>query len=386
MGVGRSALESVAMLSAAPLFPNIFEHRRVFITGHTGFKGSWLSAWLTLLGAKVTGYALPSERDEDHFKLLHLDKRMRHIEGDVRDAAHLQKVMENARPEFVFHLAAQPLVLQSYKDPKSTFDTNVGGSVNLLEAVRAVHSVRVLIYVTSDKCYRNEGRTWGFRETDPLGGLDPYSASKACAELVLASYQASFFASAARTINTASVRAGNVIGGGDWAENRIIPDCIRALTTARPIPVRNPDAVRPWQHVLDALAGYLQLAAHLFTSAGRDYEGAWNFGPDPESHRNVGQLVDSILAAWGSGEKHVEKKGAQPREANTLYLNCDKARQTLGWRPAWNFEESIKQTVDWYKHAMAGVDIWRLTEWQIQSYSACLPPRAYDALAKGSAA
>ena len=242
-------------------FPNVFAKRRVFITGHTGFKGSWLTVWLHLLGAEITGFSLPPQRGNDHFEELGLRRMIRHIEGDVRDAAALTEAMGKSRPEFVFHLAAQPLVRRSYRDPKMTFDTNIGGSVNLLEAVRSVSSVRVLIYVTSDKCYRPRERARGFKETDPLGGHDPYSTSKACAELILSSYQSSFFEGS--KVSAASVRAGNIIGGGDWSEDRIVPDCIRALSAGRAIPVRNPDAVRPWQHVLEPLGGYLALAARL---------------------------------------------------------------------------------------------------------------------------
>lgn len=374
------------MLDDLRSYSSAFQNRRVFVTGHTGFKGSWLSTWLTLLGAKVTGYALPPERGQDLFTLLGLANRMRHVEGDIRDGLHLRNALETAQPEFVFHLAAQPLVLRSYQDPKTTFDTNVGGSVNLLEAVRGVPGVRVLIYVTSDKCYRNEGGPAAFRETDPLGGHDPYSASKACAELVLASYQASFFRAASPRIATASVRAGNVIGGGDWADNRILPDCIRALGSERPIVVRNADSVRPWQHVLDALSGYLQLAACLDTTGAGKYDGAWNFGPGAESHRSVGELVDSVLAAWGCGERSANAPGSKPAEAGKLYLNCEKARSVLGWRPAWDFEETVKHTVDWYRRALGGSDIWGLTARQIEDYSARLAPAANELIATGSVA
>ncbi len=371
------------MIDAAPPFSNVFDQRRVFITGHTGFKGAWLSTWLTELGANVTGYALPPEHREDLFNLLALDRRLHHIEGDIRDTTHLRTALEAAAPEFVFHLAAQPLVLRSYQDPKTTFDTNVGGSVNLLEAVRRVASVRVLIYVTSDKCYRNEGLSAGFRETDPLGGHDPYSASKACAEMLLASYQSSFFSNASRAISTASVRAGNVIGGGDWAENRIVPDCIRALSAQRPVIVRNPAFVRPWQHVLEALSGYLMVAERLDSE--NENDSAWNFGPDLASHRSVNELVDSVLAHWGSGEKLLNHSGPRPAEAGKLYLNCEKARRLLGWQPLWNFEETVEATVDWYRSALNGADIWNLTTGQIGSYSQRMVPLT-GAVLEGSVA
>lgn len=275
VGRGLSAVESVVTIKT---LRETYANRRVFVTGHTGFKGSWLSSWLTLLGAEVTGFALAPEREQDHFHRLGLSQRMRHIEGDIRDAGGLETALRNAAPEFVFHLAAQALVRRSYVEPKQTFETNVAGSVNLLEAVRATPSVRALVYVTSDKCYREAATPGGYREADPLGGRDPYSASKACAELVFTSYQASFLAQRA-TFAAASVRAGNVIGGADWAQDRIVPDCVRALLVDQPILIRNPQAVRPWQHVLEALGGYLHLAALLASERGKEFEGAWNFGP-----------------------------------------------------------------------------------------------------------
>ena len=278
-------------------FENVFENKRVFITGHTGFKGSWLASWLTLLGADVTGYALPPEHGEEaHFRLLGLASRIRHIEADIRNAECLNTALSDAEPEFIFHLAAQPLVRRSYVEPKVTFDTNVGGSVNLLEAVRRTPSVRVLLYITSDKCYGHVPKPGGYRETDPLGSGDPYSASKACAELVFSSYQSSFFQHK-NGFAAASVRAGNVIGGGDWSEDRIVPDSIRALRADQPILVRNPHAIRPWQHVLEALGGYLLIASLLYTR-GREFEGAWNFGPgsgSPPSGRRAGLRRDRPL-------------------------------------------------------------------------------------------
>ncbi len=367
MGQRHSPLESV--VTAATL-RETFTNRRVFVTGHTGFKGSWLSAWLTLLGAEVTGFALAPERDEDHFHLLGLKQRMRHIEGDIRDAAALETALRSAAPEFVFHLAAQPLVRRSYLQPRHTFETNVAGSVNLLEAVRAVPAVRALIYVTSDKCYREAAMPGGYREDDALGGCDPYSASKACAELVFASYHASFLAGRP-DFAAASVRAGNVIGGGDWAEDRIVPDCVRALRADQPILIRNPQAVRPWQHVLEALGGYLHLAALLGSERGKEFDGAWNFGPNQESHRTVQELVRAVITNWGAGNvRYSAFHGPpQPVEAHSLVLNCDKARQQLGWRPRWDFAGAVRETIAWYRESAASPNTWELTARQIESYA-----------------
>jgi CDP-glucose 4,6-dehydratase len=349
------------------IFHNVFANKKVFITGHTGFKGSWLATWLSLLGAEVTGYALAPEHDHAHFQLLGLASRIRHIEADIRDASRLQAALESAAPDFVFHLAAQPLVRRSYVEPKTTFDTNVGGSVNLLEAVRRVASVRVLLYITSDKCYGHVPKPGGYREDDRLDSGDPYSTSKACAELVFSSYQSSFFRER-DGFAAASVRAGNVIGGGDWSEDRIVPDCVRALRDNHPIVVRNPHAVRPWQHVLEALGGYLLLASRLYEQ-GRTYEGAWNFGPDLESHRPVQDLVQAAIDHWGGGHMTIaDADSSRFTEAPALYLNCDKARQQLGWRPGWHFDEAIARTVHWYREYAGGRAVLELTRSQIEDY------------------
>jgi CDP-glucose 4,6-dehydratase len=348
-------------------FENVFANKRVFVTGDTGFKGSWLATWLTLLGADITGYALAPEHPESHFGLLGLGSRIRHVEGDIRDGASVSAAVKSAAPDFVFHLAAQALVRRSYADPKATFDTNVAGSVNLLEAVRQASSVRVLLYVTSDKCYGHGMKRGGFREDDPMGSGDPYSTSKACAELVFASYQSSFL-SERDAFAAASVRAGNVMGGGDWSEDRIVPDCISALCADEPIPVRNPNAVRPWQHVLEALDGYLLLASLLY-SEGRRFEGSWNFGPDQEAHRPVEDVVNAVIQHWGSGS--IRYTGSGPRrfaEADVLYLNCDKARAQLDWRSAWDFEETVQRTVDWYLEYTNGRNVFDLTTSQIADY------------------
>lgn len=349
-------------------YTGIFEGKRVFITGHTGFKGSWLAAWLHRLGADVTGYALPPDGPNSHFEQLGLRSRIRHIEGDLRNPRDLNRAISRTHPEFVFHLAAQPLVRKSYAEPKLTFDTNIGGSVNLLEAVRVSRSARVLIYVTSDKCYRNRESHAGYHETDELGGHDPYSASKACAELVFASYQNCYFNSP-EAVRAASVRAGNVIGGGDWSEDRIVPDCVRALLRGESVVLRNPGAVRPWQHVLEPLGGYLLLAAKLYET--ERYRGAWNFGPRRESHRTVDDLAATLLDLWGRGSKIAAVATDSRKETNFLSLNCDKAAHHLGWTPALGFRESVEYTVEWYKRAVStACDVWSLTQWQIATYMA----------------
>ena len=362
------------------IIPNVFKGRRVFITGDTGFKGSWLATWLYLLGAEVTGYSLPPPEPDSHAEGLNLRERIRHIDGDICDRAELFRALLDSQPEFVFHLAAQALVLRSYQEPYETFQTNVIGSLNLLEAIRHLDSIHVLIYVTSDKCYRNSDGPSGHRETDPLGGVDPYSASKACAELVFSAYQSSFFSGNGR-LCAASVRAGNVIGGGDWAENRIFPDCIRALQSGQPLKLRNPHAIRPWQHVLEPLGGYLLLASRLFLAKHGGFSGAWNFGPDPESHLPVANLVREVQRNWGANPLLQEEAHARPYEAPALYLNCDKARAMLNWCPTWTFEESVQHTTDWYKQYFYGADVWQLTTSQIGLFSDTLAKLRTQALA-----
>jgi CDP-glucose 4,6-dehydratase len=342
-----------------------FRNKRVLVTGHTGFKGSWLSLWLNELGAEVLGYALPA-LDGSHFNLLGLDSLVEHVEGDILDAAKLHETFRRFQPEYVFHLAAQALVRLSYEQPKLTFDTNVSGSVNVLEAVRNTQSVRSLIYVTSDKCYRNNEWVWGYRENDALGGHDPYSASKAAAEIVFSSYSSSFFSRAGQP-GAASVRAGNVIGGGDWAVDRIVPDAIRSLSDGKPITLRNPDATRPWQHVLEPLSGYLMLGAKVASSPA-DFGGAWNFGPRAESVRSVQALSNAIVQRWGSGVVNVSRDPNAPHEATLLFLNCDKANHVLGWYPRWDFDETIARTVSWYSDVAAGSSARQTSLQQIRDY------------------
>lgn len=333
-------------MGAPRLFGDAFRGTRVLVTGHTGFKGSWLTRWLLDLGAEVTGLALEPDTTPSLFDDLGLQDHVAHHVGDIRDAALVESIITAAQPEVVLHLAAQPLVRRAYAEPVYTFEVNAVGTANVLEAVRATDSVRAVVSVTTDKVYKNPETGHPFTEDEPLGGHDPYSASKACAEIVTASFRDSFFASGGPAVATA--RAGNVIGGGDWAEDRIVPDCVRALAAAGPIAVRNPGAVRPWQHVVEPLSGYLRLA-QLLLEDGRGYAEAFNFGPDPEGRHTVADVVEAAIGVWGSGEWHRPELGVQPHEAGLLTLNVDKAADRLGWTPLWDFDETIARTVGWYR-------------------------------------
>jgi len=331
-----------------------FKNKRVLITGDTGFKGSWLALWLNELGANVCGYALPPEGEYAHFKLLNLGNEITHIDGNILDVKKLDKIFQDFQPEIVFHLAAQSLVRLSYDEPKLTFETNVVGSVNVLESIRKTSSVKSLIYVTSDKCYKNNEWIWGYRENDELGGHDPYSASKAAAEIVFSSYLNSFY-SKNTSIGVASVRAGNVIGGGDWALDRIIPDCIRSIKDEKKIEIRSPQSTRPWQHVLEPLSGYMLLAKKLYESPNL-YTGSWNFGPGVTSIKTVKELVERVIDILGKGSISIGKVDGNKHEAGLLHLNCDKANHQLGWIPLWNFEQTIQMTIEWYKNYLNGVN------------------------------
>lgn len=336
-----------------PLFGGIYAGRRVLVTGHTGFKGSWLTYWLLALGATVTGYAQEPPTSPSLFDELCLAERINHHIGDVQDLAHLSEVMIAAQPEIVFHLAAQPLVRLSYKEPVETFATNVMGTVNLLEAVRATPSLRAVVNVTSDKCYENREWEFAYRENDPMGGFDPYSASKACSELVTSAYRQSFLRGESAAA-VATARAGNVIGGGDWALDRIVPDCIRALSADEPVVVRSPDAVRPWQHVLEPTSGYLLLASRLFRDA-HALAGAWNFGPASGSTLTVREVVNFIIVEWGKGSWI----GSEPdvhhaHEARFLKLDCSKAVDLLGWRPVWETQRGLHAAAQWYREFYCG--------------------------------
>jgi CDP-glucose 4,6-dehydratase len=342
------------------LFNNTFKGKTVLVTGHTGFKGSWLCIWLRELGAEVVGYALEPYTPQDNFVVTGMKSKIRSNTGDIRDYAKLKTVFNECRPEIIFHMAAQPLVRLSYQQPKLTYDTNIGGTVNLLECCRVCDSAKVIINVTSDKCYENKEWMWGYRENDPLGGQDPYSSSKACCEIITAAYRNSFFNTPegrSPVKHIASVRAGNVIGGGDWREDRLVPDCIRALKNNEPIGIRSPRSVRPWQHVLEPLRGYLMLASKMYED-GEKYSGAWNFGPEPGSIVTVEDLVKSLVRNWGQGQYKDLSEGlsCEPYEAKSLMLDISKATNLLNWRPALNVEETIEYTVNWYKAADVDYD------------------------------
>ena len=354
-------------------FNNSYAGKRVLVTGHTGFKGSWLAIWLKELGAEVVGYALDPPSEPDNFSATALKDRITHVHGDILNFNQLMAVVDKYRPEYVFHLAAQAVVRQSYENPKETLDVNIGGTINVLEAVRLSPSVRVLVNVTSDKCYENREWLWGYRENDPLGGSDPYSASKGCAELVFGAYLKSFFGhhASGRSIGAASVRAGNVIGGGDWGRDRLIPDCVRALSMDKPVAIRNPEAVRPWQHVLEALSGYLWLGAQLWKDP-QKYGGAWNIGPGGADSIKTKDLVAKLIAAWGKGTWEDQSDPRQPYEAMSLRLYCDKAWHGLQWRCILPVSECLQWTVDWYKQynntMLDKYSMYDLCVEQIQAY------------------
>ena len=345
---------------------SIFKGRRVLVTGSTGFKGSWLCTWLLHLGADVSGFALAPEPDAPLFDQLNLRERIDQHDGDIRDADAVRAMLAATKPEIVFHLAAQPLVRYSYDEPKLTFDTNVSGAVNLLDAIRQDDGVKALVFVTSDKAYRNNEWIWGYRENDELGGHDPYSASKAAAEIVFAGYQDSFFKNRPG-FAAASVRAGNVIGGGDMSLDRIVPDCIRAVAKGEEIVLRNPSSTRPWQHVLEPLSGYMAVAAGLLTDP-EQTRGAWNFGPDAENVRTVEELTQTAIDVWGAGSLRVERDANQPHEANLLMLNSDKAKSKLGWRVHWDFKTAVTNTVSWYKRVHDGEDPIAVTDEHIDAF------------------
>jgi CDP-glucose 4,6-dehydratase len=332
------------------LFNNFFKNKRVFITGHTGFKGSWLSIWLNELGADVSGYALKNIHLNSIFHKSEIEKKVNSHISDIRNYEKLKSTIQKIKPEIVFHLAAQPLVRLSYDNPRETYDTNIMGTVNLFEACRNSSSVKAIVNITSDKCYDNKEWIWGYRENDRMGGYDPYSASKGCAELITSSYINSFFNPnkyKEHGIALASVRAGNVIGGGDWAEDRLIPDCIKAIIAQEPIVIRSPDAIRPWQHVLEPLYGYLLLAQKLYSN-GSDYSGAWNFGPDINNVKSVKWIVETIIDQWGDNSKYSIDENNKPHEATYLSLDCSKAKSKLKWYPAWEIKKTLLNTIEWY--------------------------------------
>lgn len=348
-------------------FDGTYRGKNVLVTGHTGFKGSWLSLWLHLMGANVIGYALEPATEEDNFVLCGLHHKITDLRGDVRDTAHLRQVFEIYQPEIVFHLAAQPIVRRSYEIPAETFETNVMGTVHVLDAIRSSGSAKAGVIITSDKCYENREQIWGYRENDRLGGYDPYSASKGCAELVASAFRTSYFGpNSGKTIVTA--RAGNVIGGGDWSQDRLIPDCMRAFIRHDPIVLRNPDSVRPWQFVLEPLYGYLLLGQKLLRD-GAEYSGAWNFGPDFDSIVPVKKVVGLLASFWGNSPAFLSAAPQNaPHESELLSLDCTKAKTRLKWKPQLNLQDALKYTVEWYKNDRAE-DVYSLCERQIASYS-----------------
>ena len=338
----------------------------MFLTGHTGFKGAWLALWLSKLGARVTGFSLEPDTQPNLFTLAKVSSVCDSIYGDIRDAAALRKTIERVGPEIVLHLAAQPLVRRSYRDPVETYATNVMGTVHLLDAVRHVGTVKATVVVTSDKCYENRGWEWAYREDEPMGGHDPYSNSKGCSELVTAAYRSSFF-DVEGTCRIGSGRAGNVIGGGDWSEDRLIPDMIRAFAARCSVEIRSPHATRPWQHVLEPLHGYLLLAGALCGDRGRDVASGWNFGPSDEGCKPVSYVVDRLVRGWDGAAWHLSA-GPHPHEASLLKIDASRARARLGWTPKLKLDEALDWTVSWYKAVQEGADASALCLEQVAAY------------------
>jgi len=352
---------------------DLYKNKVALITGHTGFKGSWISLWLAELGAEVVGYSLEPPTKPNLFESINLEENITHIDGDVRDETHLLKVIQKYQPDFVFHMAAQSIVRRSYENPKDTYDTNVMGTIAVLEAIRQVENVRACIIVTSDKCYENKEWLYSYREIDPLGGYDPYSSSKGCAELVTAAYRRSFFNPEiiGKTHNLAlsSVRAGNVIGGGDWGEDRLLPDCVRALSNDETILIRAPRSIRPWQYVLEPLEGYLLLGARMYAD-GNKYSDAWNFGPNDSNIVTVEELVSLVIKKWGSGN-YATYFSDGLHEAGLLKLDASKSRALLGWKPTYSINETVERTINWYKDFYSGVkgdDLYELCVKEIRNF------------------
>jgi len=341
-----------------------YQGKKVLVTGHTGFKGAWLCRILTLAGAQVTGYALAPPTDPSLFVAAALGNTMNSVIGDIRDLDHLKQVFAQVQPELVFHLAAQPIVRDAYKDPVYTYETNVMGTVNLMECVRLFPCVKSVLNITTDKVYENREWEYGYRECDPLDGYDPYSNSKSCSELVTHSYQRSFFADGHCAISTA--RAGNVIGGGDFANDRIIPDCVRAMAAEKPIVVRNPYSIRPFQHVLEPLFAYLMMAEKQYEDS--KYQGYYNVGPDDCDCVTTGKLVTLFCKQWGDGAAWVNQHEVGPHEANFLKLDCSKIKHVFDWQPSWHIEEAIARTIEWSRAYLAGEDMLAVTDRQIQEF------------------
>lgn len=366
MAIRQSAVEGLGVNQ------EFWRDKRVLLTGHTGFKGSWLSLWLQSLGAQVTGYALAPPTNPSLFEMADVAQGMTHVIGDIRDLAKLQAVFAEHQPEIVIHMAAQPLVRYSYQNPVETYSTNVMGTVHLLEAVRNTPGVKAVVNITTDKCYENKEWVWGYRENEPMGGFDPYSNSKGCAELVSAAYRSSFFNAnnyAQHGVATATVRAGNVIGGGDWAQDRLIPDILAAFEQGRKVDIRNPHAIRPWQHVMEPLRGYLTLAEQLFEH-GPSFGEGWNFGPNDEDAKPVGWIVEQMAALWGADAQWQIDTGEHPHEAHYLKLDISKARSRLDWHPALRLKDALALIIDWSKQREAGANMRQITLAQLQAYQA----------------
>lgn len=350
--------------------PSFWKDKKVFMTGHTGFKGSWLSLWLQEMGAIVKGYSLTAPTSPSLFEEAKVGFNMSSEEGDIRNFLHLRESISVFQPEIVFHMAAQPLVRLSYDDPMETYSTNVMGTVYLLEAVKQVGGVKAVVNITSDKCYENREWVWGYREDEAMGGYDPYSNSKGCAELVASSYRQSFFNKnkyKEHGCALASVRAGNVIGGGDWADDRLIPDMLKAFANETPVEIRSPNAIRPWQHVLEPLSGYITIAEYLYEN-GPDFAEAWNFGPREEDAKPVQWIVEKLVEQWGDKASWYLSEGEHPHEAHYLKLDCSKAKMRLDWQPVWNLEETLGRIVRWHKAWIDGQDIKQYTIIEIKEY------------------
>lgn len=366
MAIRQSALEGLAVNRT------FWQGKRVLLTGHTGFKGSWLSLWLQTLGAQVTGYALAPPTNPSLFEVAKVGEGMTSVIGDIRDLAHLNEAFAEHKPEIVIHMAAQSLVRYSYIEPVETYSTNVMGTVNLLEAVRGTNGMKAVVNVTSDKCYENREWVWGYRENEAMGGYDPYSNSKGCAELITAAYRNSYFHPEkykTHGVAVASARAGNVIGGGDWAEDRLIPDIMRAITRGEPVNIRNPHAIRPWQHVLEPLSGYLLLAQKLYEE-GAAYADGWNFGPNDEDAKPVQWIVEKLTKVWGEDASWTLDGGDHPHEAHYLKLDCSKAKARLDWHPRWHLEDTLSAIIDWHRAYRGGKDMREATIRQINAYNA----------------
>lgn len=347
--------------------PSFWKGKKVFLTGHTGFKGSWLSLWLQSMGAVVKGYSLAPPTNPSLFVVADVAANMESQIGDIRDLNQLKESMDSFNPDILIHMAAQPLVRLSYVEPVDTYTTNVIGTVNVLEAARNCSNLKAIVSVTTDKCYENKEWAWGYRENEPMGGHDPYSSSKGCAELVSSAYRTSFF-NTQESAALATARAGNVIGGGDWADDRLIPDILKAFENSKSVVVRNPLSTRPWQHVLEPLSGYLALAEHLYTY-GQEYAGAWNFGPKEEDCKPVNWILDQMVRTWGSGAAWELDQNNNPHEAGFLKLDCSKAKQKLHWEPKWNLEYTLNLIVNWHQAWTDGNNMNELCLKEITNYS-----------------